>query len=76
MRKHINLNTILLIISLVFYGGVLYSQVGDNVDDIKAIQLQIKDELVHKDMLILELKLVNQNLESIRTELKKLNGTG
>lgn len=73
MKKHINLNTILLVISLVFYGGILYSQVGDNVDDIEAIKKQIKDELVHKDMLTLELKLVNQNLENIRTEIKKLN---
>ena len=74
MKKHINLNTILLIISLVFYGGILYSQVGQTVKDIGALEKEVKEEYVRKDTLILELELVNQNLVSIRKEIQMLNG--
>ena len=68
--KKLNINTILIIISIVFSAGMYLTKINAQEDAIR----QIKSEYVRKDVLEVELRKVNENLDRIYSELRELNG--
>ena len=70
MNKLNYINTILIVISIVFSAGMYLTKINAQEDAIQEIRL----EYVRKDVLEVELRKVNENLDRIYSELKELNG--
>jgi len=68
--KKININTILLIISIVFSAGIYLTKIDAQGEAIK----DIKRDYVRKDILEIHLENMNLRLTEIRDELIKQNG--
>ena len=70
MKKLNYINTILIIISIVFSAGMYLTKINAQEDAIQEIRL----EYVRKDVLEVELRKVNENIDRIYSELRELNG--
>ena len=70
MNKLNYINTILIVISIVFSAGMYLTKINAQEDAIQEIRL----EYVRKDVLEVELRKVNENLDRIYSELRELNG--
>lgn len=70
MVKGLNINTILILISIIFSTGMYLTKIDAHGDAIKSIE----EDYVRKDVLEVELKRVNENLDRIFSKLKELNG--
>ena len=68
--KKVNINTILLIASILFSAGVYTTKIRGNSEEIQ----KVKQEYVRKDLFEVHLKSIDGRLKQVVYELRKLNG--